>query len=155
MKSRIREVLASKGTVVHTASPHMMVVEAVQRMNEHGIGALVVLDGQRPVGIFSERDVLRRVVARGRDAESTPVRDVMTTNVVVVPPDMDVEDTMAVITETRCRHLPVMEEGRMVGLISSGDLTKWVTQDQARDIQDLIEYINGPHAADSVRPPPL
>jgi CBS domain-containing protein len=152
--NKIREVLAAKGSQVQTVAPDTTVLEAVQRMNEHGIGSLVVIKGSRPIGMFTERDVLRRVVSGGRPADSTPVREVMTTNVVIVSPDVAVSDAMAIVTETRCRHLPVMEDDRMVGLISSGDLTKWVTRNQAQDIQHLIEYINGPHVADSVRPPP-
>ncbi|MFW6051124.1 MAG: CBS domain-containing protein [Myxococcota bacterium] len=153
MKTPVRRVLEAKGSDVQTAGPNEPVVDAVARMNDHGIGALVVVDGGRPVGVFTERDVLRRVVAEGRDPRATRVQDVMSTDVVVIAPHVTVEEAMSVITERRCRHLPVVEGGRMVGLISSGDLTKWVTRNQARDIQDLVEYINGPHVRDSVPPP--
>lgn len=155
MDTLLRHVLATKGTEVQTAAPTMTVFDAVQRMNTHGVGSLVVVEGGHPVGMLSERDVLRRVVGRGRDPLDTRVRDIMTSPVVAVSPDITVEQALHVITEARCRHLPVMKEGRMVGLLSAGDLNKWQSRDQAKDIQDLIEYINGPYVAESAPPPPL
>ncbi|MFW6086413.1 MAG: CBS domain-containing protein [Myxococcota bacterium] len=155
MQEQVRRVLDDKGGEVHTTTPDTTVIDAVTAMNDHGIGALVVMRGSKPVGMFTERDVLRRVVAEERSPTTAKVGDVMSTDVVSIGPDVTVEEAMSVITQRRCRHLPVIEERRMLGLISSGDLTKWVTRNQARDIQDLVEYINGPHARDSAPPPVL
>jgi CBS domain-containing protein len=155
MDTKIREILEAKGTEVQTASPNMPLVDAVHRMTSHGVGSMVVVESNRPVGMLTERDVLRRVVGQGRAPAEIRVRDVMTAPVVAVSPDITVQQALAVITEARCRHLPVMEGGRMVGLLSSGDLNKWMSRDQAKDIQHLIEYINGPYATESVRPPPM
>lgn len=146
MDTEIREILEAKGGEVHTTTASATVSDAVRQMNQHGIGALVVVDGDQPVGIFTERDVLERVVAQGRSATATQVGRVMTREVVVISPRRTVEQVMKVVTQKRCRHLPVLENGRMVGLISSGDITKWLTRHQAQDIQDLVEYINGPVA---------
>lgn len=154
MHTPIRTVLEQKGSEVRTTTPDALVIDAVHAMNTHAIGALVVCDGRAPVGMFTERDVMRRVIADRLDPHSTPVRRVMTTQVAVVSPDVTIFEAMSIITEKRFRHLPVVEEGRIVGLVSAGDLTKWVARDQARDIQDLIEYIHGPHAKDSEPPQP-
>jgi CBS domain-containing protein len=155
MDTKIREILEAKGTEVCTASPTTPILEAVHLMNTHGVGSLVVMERDQPVGMLTERDVLRRVVGQGRPPADTRVRDVMTAPIVAVSPDITVQQALTVVTEARCRHLPVMEGGRMVGLLSSGDINKWMSRDQAKDIQDLIEYINGPYATESVRPPPM
>lgn len=154
METTLRTVLRAKGHEVQTATPDMTVFDAVRRMNASGVGSLVVVAGAHPIGMLSERDVLRRVVGQGRAPEETSVHEIMTSPVVAVSPGLTVPQALHVITEARCRHLPVMEEGRMVGLLSAGDLNKWQSRDQAKDIQDLIEYINGPYVAESVPSPP-
>jgi CBS domain-containing protein len=116
-------------------------------MNDNRIGGLLVLSGGAPVGIFTERDVLVRVVAEGRDPEGTLVGEVMSANLAVVGPDTTVEEAMAICTDKRCRHLPVMDGDELLGLISSGDLTLWVTKIQSAEIQDLVRYIRGEHPA--------
>jgi CBS domain-containing protein len=144
MEASIRTVLADKGHTVFVTTPETTVQAAVAKMNERHVGALVVIEAERTlVGIFSERDVLQRVVARNVDPARARVRDVMTRQVVVISPDITVAEAMAVITHRRCRHIPVMEGGVLLGLISSGDLTRWVIKDQARDITDLFHYIHG------------
>jgi CBS domain-containing protein len=95
--------------------------------------------------MFTERDVLTRIVGAGRDPKATAVRDVMTTRLIVVSPGITVGEAMRVITERRCRHLPVVDGGKLIGLISSGDLTRWVIGDQAREISDLFSYMHGPY----------
>lgn len=144
MHSDIRELLGKKGHVVHGVLPDTTVFEAVKAMNEHGIGAVLVMEKDLPIGIFSERDVLRRILEPGRDARQTIVRDVMTTPLVTVTQRMTVADAMRLMTVRRLRHLPVVEDDRLVGLVSIGDLTKWVTRDLRDEVEQLESYINGP-----------
>jgi CBS domain-containing protein len=143
MRSPLSEVLRDKGTVVHTIPADATVTTAVRRMNEHRIGALLVVNGASVVGMFTERDVLQRVVDSALDPGATPVAAVLTRSVVQVRTTTLVEEAMAIMTEKRCRHLPVMEGGRAVGLVSIGDLTRWIVKGQSIAIQDLIEYIQG------------
>jgi CBS domain-containing protein len=142
MNDPIAKVLEGKGSSVETVSPQTMVLTAVHRMNELKIGALLVTERDRPIGIFTERDVLVRVVAAGLDPKTTPVSEVMTQNPIVVRPEVSVGEAMLVITRRRCRHLPVMDERGLRGLISIGDLTSWVVRNQQRTIEDLHDYMN-------------
>jgi CBS domain-containing protein len=141
--NRLREVLSDKGSTVHRTSPDKTVREAVKTMNEHGIGSLLVMEGEHIVGIFTERDVLRRVVDVGLDPDATPVREVMTRDCIVVGPDATVGETMSVITQQRVRHLPVVERGKLLGMVSIGDLTRWVVRHQRHEISELVDYITG------------
>jgi CBS domain-containing protein len=141
MHDPIANILETKGSSVETVAPETAVLVAVQQMNERKIGALVVTHRGRPVGIFTERDVLVRVVAAGLDPRTTPVNEVMTRNPVVVRPEVTVNDAMLVITDRRCRHLPVMDDGGLRGLISIGDLMSWVLRHQQRTIDDLHDYM--------------
>lgn len=141
MNAPIASVLEHKGDDVITVSPETTVLAAVRQMNDRRIGALLVVDRGRPVGIFTERDVLVRVISTGLDPEATPVGEVMTRNPVVIRSDATVAQAMVVITERRCRHLPVVDGTRLRGLISIGDLTSWVVRDQQRMIDDLHDYM--------------
>jgi len=143
MHDDLSSILKHKGSTVHAVEPTGSVEEAVQKMNQLRIGALMVLDGHRPVGIFTERDVLVRVVAAGRDPRATRVSEVMTGDLVAARPSTSVSDAMVVVTEKRCRHLPVMEGDELVGMVSIGDLTRWVVRHQRRRIEDLVSYITG------------
>jgi len=141
MKTPLSALIADKNPQVHAVTPETRVVEAVREMNRHRIGALVVLDDNAVVGIFTERDVLIRVVAAGVNPETTPVMQVMTHDPVCVTPDMPVEDAMLLVTEKRFRHLPVMQDGALYNLVSSGDLTRWLVRDQGHRIDHLSAYI--------------
>jgi CBS domain-containing protein len=141
MNDPVGRLLESKGSGVETVGPDTTVLVAVQRMNERKIGALVIVEREKPIGIFTERDVLVRVVAAGLDPKATPVVEVMTRNPVVIRPDVTVGEAMFVITERRCRHLPVMDERGLRGLISIGDLTSWMVRHQQRTIEDLHDYM--------------
>lgn len=141
MHDVIAKVLEHKGSSVETVTPQTTVLAAVQQMNQRKIGALLVTDRGRPVGIFTERDVLVRVVAAGLDPKTTPVNEVMTRSPVVVRSDVTVSEAMFVITQKRCRHLPVIDDTGLIGLISIGDLTSWVVRDQQRTIEDLHDYM--------------
>jgi len=143
MQDKLSRILEDKGREVHSVSPEATVLEAVRKMNEHRIGAVLVTEEDRPVGIFTERDVLQRVVAAQRDPEKTRVSDVMSQDLACVHPETTVQEAMAVVTENRCRHLPVVEEDRVVGMVSIGDLTHWMVKDQHVRIRDLVDYITG------------
>ncbi len=140
----VRDVLTSKGSKVFSTSPDATVLEAVGRMNEHKIGALVVMDGEDVVGMFTERDVLRRVVGQERSASATKVGEVMTSEVVCCKPDADLDDVAAIMKNRRVRHVPVCgDEGRLLGLISMGDLNAFNSSNQETTIHFLNEYIYG------------
>ena len=143
MKDTLKAVLAHKGSKVHCVVPDATVLDAVRKMNEERIGALLVRDGAEVLGIFTERDVLCRVLDSGRSPESTRVREVMTEEIVAVGPDTGVKEAMAIITDRRCRHLPVMEGGELKGMVSIGDLTRWVSRHQEGHIRDLVNFITG------------
>jgi CBS domain-containing protein len=141
MHNEVKAILEDKGNEVVTVESSCTALEAVARMNEAGIGAVVVVDGERTVGIFTERDVLVRVVSRQRDPAATRVSEVMTAEVISIELNTTVGDAMRIVTKRRCRHLPVFDGGRLVGLISSGDLTRWVVRDQEGRISDLETYV--------------
>jgi len=142
MNEAIRQILELKGGDVETIDPHASVFEAVQQMNDARIGALLVVDGDRPIGIFTERDVLVRVVAQRLDPEITPVGEVMTRGLVTLSADTSIVEAMMVITAKRCRHIPVFDGARLCGIVSIGDLTSWLVRDQERTIADLYDYIS-------------
>lgn len=147
MQSTLSAVLQHKGHEVLTIAPDAKVIDAVRKMNEHGVGSLLVMNGDEVVGIFTERDVLRRVVDAEHDPRTTKVAKVMTRELITVRQRMTVTEAMAVVTEKRCRHLPVIEDGRLLGMVSIGDLTRWVSREQAIHIQDLVNYITGQYPA--------
>jgi len=147
MKTTLKSILEEKGPVVHTTTPEATVLEAVRAMNDRCIGSLLVTDGGRVVGIFTERDVLRRVVDAGRDPKTTKVAEVMSREMVAIHPEATVEETMAVMTEKRVRHLPVMRGEELLGMVSIGDLTRWVSRLQQHHIKDLVDYITGRYPA--------
>jgi len=142
MHNPIRQVLEHKGATVERLDAEALVSAAVALMNLRNIGSVVVFDGPDLIGILTERDVLVRVVGERRDPGALRVGDVMTTEVVTISLDAAVEEALAVMSASRCRHLPVMDSGRVVGLVSQGDLTRWVIRDQERAIVDLTDYIH-------------
>lgn len=147
MDDPVRAILDDKGRQVHTVPPETTVAAAVAAMNRARIGALVVVEAERPLGIFTERDVLVRVVDGGRDPAATQVGEVMTAPVVAIDPRTTVGEAMVLVTEKRCRHLPVLEEGRLAGMISIGDLTRWLVRGQQHRIDELLSYITGGYPA--------
>jgi CBS domain-containing protein len=140
-------VLASKADrTIHTITPEASVFDALKLMAEKNVGALLVMSrGELPVGIFTERDYARKIILMARASKDTPVRDVMTSPVMYVSPDRTSEECMALMTEHRLRHLPVMDAGKLIGLISIGDLVKDVISEQKFIIQQLERYISGEH----------
>ena len=139
----IANILATKGTQVHTIRRTDTVFDAVKKMVELSSGSLLVTEGEEVCGIITERDYLRSIVLAGRTSKTTQVREIMTTRVVVVQPSTTVEEAMAVMTDRRIRHLPVVDKGKLAGIVSIGDLVKQVTQDRKYEIQYLTDYITG------------
>ena len=138
------QVLKSKPhQTVHTIEPAASVYEAVKLMAEKNVGALLVVEHDKVVGIVSERDYARKVVLLARSSKDTPLRDVMTPAVIYVRPDQTTEDCMGLMTQSRIRHLPVMDNGKLVGLISIGDLVKGIMSEQTFIIEQLQHYIAG------------
>lgn len=140
----IGTILKDKGSNVFTVTPAATVLEAVETMARHAIGAILVCEGAgEPCGLFSERDLLNRVILGKRDPATTPVREVMTTEITVVEPETDMQEAMAIMTDRRCRHLPVVRDGALVGLVSIGDLVRWESRDHQFQIRVLTDYIHG------------
>jgi CBS domain-containing protein len=137
------DILKSKGHTVWSVRPNETVLHALGVMAEHDVGAVLVLDDEKLVGIFSERDYARKVVLAGRSSKDSPVRDVMTSHVVCVTPERSVDECMALMTDRRLRHLPVLEHKRVVGVVSIGDLVKETIADQEFTIAQLQSYIAG------------
>jgi CBS domain-containing protein len=139
----VHQLLAVKGSAVHAIGPDEPVLAAIQAMADHGIGALLVMRGDELVGIVSERDYARKVVLQGRSSAETPVWQIMSSPVVTVTPDTSVATCMMLMTERRIRHLPVVQDGRVVGVLSIGDLVRAVIEEQEREIAALQRYIAG------------
>jgi CBS domain-containing protein len=140
---QVKHLLADKGSAVHTIGPDEPVIEAIRRMAEHGIGALVVVRGDEIAGIVTERDYARKIAILGRSSADTPVADVMTAAVVAVAPTDSVETCMHLCTDSRVRHLPVVDAGRLAGIVSIGDLVKAIIDEQSAQIEHLQRYIAG------------
>lgn len=137
----VYQLLEAKTPEVYAIGPRAAVLDAIRLMAEKCIGALLVMDGDRLVGIVSERDYARKVVLQGRSSATTPVRDIMTADVITVGLNDHAERCMQIITEQRIRHLPVVHKGRVVGVISIGDLVKAVIEDQKVELDQLQRYI--------------
>jgi CBS domain-containing protein len=136
----IRQILAHKPDV-YSVRPEATVFDALRLMEQKNVGALLVMEGERLVGIFSERDYARRMILQGRTSRDTPVRDVMTSDVFVISPDANAGECMVHMTDRHVRHLPVVEEGRVIGVISIGDVVRTVISDLRFSIQQLESYI--------------
>jgi len=136
----VRDILARKGSDIVAVAPSATILEAAQHMNARGTGSVLVLEGEKLVGIFTERDVLRRVVAEQRDPARTPVRDVMTTSLITCKPETPVEDCAAVMTQRRIRHLPVVGPAGLCGLVTSGDVLAFQFAEQEATLKHLASY---------------
>lgn len=139
----VRDILEVKGHNVWRVPFEATVLDALQLMAAKEVGALVVVDGPKPVGIISERDYARKVILHNRTSPTTLVKEIMTSHIVYTHPDQPIEECMAIVTDKRIRHLPVMEEGKLVGIISIGDLVKAIIADQKFMIEQLERYIRG------------
>jgi CBS domain-containing protein len=137
----IRDILRDKGATVRSIDPDVTVFDALQQMADFGIGALLVLQNGKPVGLFSERDYARKLALRGLRSRDTPVSAVMSKPVLTIRPDASVQEGMQVMTEKFVRHLPVVDGSGVIGMVSIGDLVKAVMQDQQSLIEQLESYI--------------
>ena len=143
MKTSVRQLLQAKGNRVHTVEPGLSVYEALEIMASYDIGALLVVEDSRLVGIFSERDYARKVILMGRGSKDTLVKEIMTDEVITVNPGSTVGDCMALMTGKRIRHLPVVDDEQLMGLISIGDVVKAIMSEQELMITELESYIMG------------
>ena len=140
----VLDVILSKGDTVHSIGPNESVIDAVHKMNQFKIGCLMVMQGDQVVGIFTERDVLRRVIGEGRNVQDVTVGEVMTTEVVCCGPNVDLDDVSAIMKTRRVRHVPVCgDDGRLHGVVSIGDVNAFHSSNQEQTIHFLNEYIYG------------
>lgn len=139
--SQVKHLLESKGSKVFSIAPDAPVLEAIKHMAEHRVGALLVMRGDQLIGVVSERDYARKVILQGRSSSQTAVSDIMSSTPLTVSPDTDVLDCMRLCTDSRIRHLPVVDGQSVVGVISIGDLVKAVIDAQAEEIEHLQRYI--------------
>ncbi|MES9968860.1 MAG: CBS domain-containing protein [Candidatus Thiodiazotropha sp.] len=139
----VNQLLQRKGYDVETIESNASVFDALTLMADKGIGSLVVMEGEKVTGLFSERDYARNIILKGRTSKETQVKEIMTSQVVVINPGQTPEECMAIMTEKRIRHLPVMENGDLIGIISIGDLVKAIIEEQQFVIEQLVSYING------------
>jgi CBS domain-containing protein len=138
----VRQIIAGKQVKLLSIPPDAIVYDALKMMAEHEVGALVVLDGGHLVGIFSERDYARKVILHGKSSKETLVREIMTPRVLCVRPEQTVDECMALMTDKRVRHLPVLERKQVIGVISIGDVVKEVISEQRFVIEQLEQYIH-------------
>lgn len=141
--SIISEVLQKKGNSVLTVNTDASVLEAIGIMSEANIGALVIQENERAVGIFTERDYMRKIALKGRSSGQTPVRDVMSSPLITVVSEEPSDKAMEIMTKRRCRHLVVMDDEVMTGIVSLGDLVKHMLQEKEAEVEQLSQYISG------------
>jgi CBS domain-containing protein len=147
MDTPVAALLERKGSDVHAVASTITIAEAVAEMNRKRIGCIVVIDEGQLAGIFTERDVLRRVVGASLDPKVVRMSEVMTKNVHTIPPDATIERTMVLFAEMRCRHIPVVDRGQLKGLISIGDISRWMADSSRAEADHLKSYIAGGYTA--------
>jgi CBS domain-containing protein len=139
----VKDILRAKGSKVYSISPDATVYEALNRMADKNVGALLVLEVEQIVGLISERDYARKTILKGRFSKETAVKEIMTTNVITVDPGEDLEKCMELFTDKHVRHLPVIEDKKIIGIISIGDVVKGVIDHKEFIIQEQEKYIKG------------
>jgi CBS domain-containing protein len=146
LQDTVRRILSHKGSQVYSISPHSTVFEALKKLAEMNTGALVVMQGDEVIGMLSERDYARKVILSGRSSNETLVHEIMTAPAITVSPSTTVDECMQLMTANRYRHLPVVEDGKVAGVVSIGDLVNWIMTAQDFTIHQLEEYITGGHS---------
>ena len=139
----VAHILKTKGSAVSSVNPSIMVRDALRIMAEKNIGAIVVMENDKLVGIFSERDYARKIILKDKSSKTTPISEIMTGDLITITPNTNIDDCMVIMTEKHIRHLPVLEGEKLVGVISIGDLVKFIIEDQKIRIQNLESYISG------------
>mgnify|MGYP006299407741 CR=1 FL=1 len=147
MEVTVQKILRQKGTEVLTTDPSSTVYDAIARMVDHNVGSILVVQNGDIEGIFTERDYLRRIVLEGRTSKTTRVDEIMTTDVVWVDPSYTADECMALMTEHKCRHLPVLKDNELAGIISIGDCVKQVSRTARSRVEELQKYISGQYPA--------
>jgi CBS domain-containing protein len=142
MSGTVGSVLKRKGSEVWFVTPDQTVYEAIDRMADKAVGALLVISDGKLAGIISERDYARKVILKGRSSKTTLVKEIMTSPVIFVTPDLAVDECMQIMTRNRIRHLPIVENEKVLGVVSIGDLVKWVVSEQEETIEHLQNYIS-------------
>lgn len=142
---KVRNILQSKGHAIFSVESSTMVIRAIELMCEKNIGGLLIVDNEKLVGIFTERDYARKLILKGKSSKDTPIGELMTSNLITVSPDTSIEDCMRVMTGRKIRHLPVLDNDKLVGLISIGDVVRFVIDEQKSIIEHLEHYITGHH----------
>ncbi|MCP4144831.1 MAG: CBS domain-containing protein [bacterium] len=139
--TKVSDILTAKGGNIHSIEPETTVYDAIAKMVELGIGSLLVIEDETVSGIITERDYLSKVALKNKNSRDTKVGEVMSHRIIYLTPDNDVEDVMAMMTEAHCRHMPVIDSGKLCGLISIGDCAKQLSQDRQTQLNYLTEYI--------------
>lgn len=140
---KVRNLLQTKGHTIYSVEPSIMVYRAMELMCEKNIGGLLIVEDGKLLGIFTERDYARKLILKGKSSKDTPIRDLMTSNLITVTSDTSVDDCMRVMTGRKIRHLPVLDNNELVGLISIGDVVRFVIEEQKSIIEHLEHYITG------------
>ena len=138
---KVKNILDSKGRVVFSVTPEVTVYAAIELMCQKDVGGLLICENERLVGIFTERDYARKLILKGKSSKETPIKDLMTRNPIVVSSETSIEDCMKIMSDKKIRHLPVMEAEKLVGLISVGDVVKFIIEEQKFIIENLEQYI--------------
>jgi CBS domain-containing protein len=139
----VKRILATKDPDIWAIGPDATVYDAIHLLAEKEIGALLVVEDEQLIGVISERDYARQIILKDKSSRKTQVRDIMTSNVITTAPEHEISDCMAMMTDKRIRHLPVLDNGKLVGMLSIGDLVRWIIAEQQSTIKDLAKYISG------------
>lgn len=143
MSGKVRDILKAKGHAVFSVTPATTVYEAIEQMCERNIGGVLVMENEKLVGIFTERDYARKLILKGKSSKGTSISEIMTPNPITVSPDSTINECMEIMSGKRIRHLPVADGGKLVGMISIGDVVRKVIEDQRSTIEHLESYISG------------